>query len=190
MDKALNKIENKNFKDFSPKIIKKVQEMMKKTEHKKKEDCRKFAKFKFINNQTLNLLKKMEESKRWLKQAIKDLESAKVSKDNKHYEWACFQSQQSAEKALKGFLYSKGFRAILTHSIRDLILESEKHEKGGFKNLLEEGKFLDSFYISTRYPNGLVGESIPADYYSKEDAEKCINYAELILREVKKFLKS
>jgi len=45
------------------------------------------------------------------------------------------------------------------------------------------------FYIATRYPNGLVGELAPSEFYEKEDAEKCINCAELILKKVKKFLK-
>lgn len=59
-----------------------------------------------------------------------------------------------------------------------------------FETLVEEGKILDAFYISTRYPNGLVGESIPAEYYTEEDAEKCIKYAELILKTVRKFMKN
>ena len=65
--------------------------------------------------------KNLKEALRWLKQAEKDLISAKNSLDSGDYEWACFQSQQSAEKALKSFLYLKGFRKILTHSIFELI---------------------------------------------------------------------
>jgi HEPN domain-containing protein len=129
------------------------------------------------------------EEQRWLRQAERDLESARDSLATKHYEWACFQSQQAAEKALKAFLYSKGFRAILTHSVRDLILDCSKHEKD-FSNLVRQGKVLDSYYIATRYPNGLVGNEIPAEYYSQEDAETCINYAELILSKVKRFMSS
>jgi len=29
----------------------------------------------------------------WLNQAEKDLEAAKNSEENKHYEWTCFQAQ-------------------------------------------------------------------------------------------------
>jgi len=129
------------------------------------------------------------EEQRWLRQAEKDLESARDSSKAKHYEWACFQSQQAAEKALKAFLYSKGLRAILTHSIRDLVLDCSKYEKD-FSNLLSQGKTLDSYYIPTRYPNSLVGNEIPAQYYSEEDASQCINYAGLILRTAKKFMSS
>ena len=129
------------------------------------------------------------EVQRWLRQAEKDLESARDSLTAKHYEWACFQSQQAAEKALKAFLYSKGLRAILTHSIRDLVLDCSKFNKG-FGNLVSQGKVLDSYYIPTRYPDGLVGNEIPSEYYSQEDASQCISYAELILKMVKRFMLS
>ena len=109
------------------------------------------------------------EEQRWLRQAEKDLESARDSSKAGHYEWACFQAQQAAEKSLKAFLYSKGLRAVLTHSIRDLVLDCSKYEKD-FSNLLNQGKALDTYYISTRYPNSLVGNEIPAQYYSEEDA--------------------
>ena len=127
------------------------------------------------------------EEQRWLRQAEKDLESARDSTKAGHYEWACFQSQQAAEKSLKALLYSKGLRAVLTHSIRDLVLDCSRYEKD-FKNLLSAGKTLDTYYISTRYPDSLVGNEIPAQYYSEEDASQCIDYAELILKTTKKFM--
>ena len=129
------------------------------------------------------------EEQRWLRQAEKDLESARDSSKAGHYEWACFQSQQAAEKALKAFLYSKGLRAVLTHSIRELVLDCSKYESD-FSNFLSQAKVLDTYYIATRYPNGLVGNEIPAQYYSEEDASQCINYAGLILRIVKRFMSS
>lgn len=52
-----------------------------------------------------------------------DLISAKNSLKSGNYEWACFQSQQGSEKTLKSFLYLRGFRKILTHSIFELIKE-------------------------------------------------------------------
>ena len=129
------------------------------------------------------------EEQRWLRQAEKDLESARDSSKAGHYEWACFQSQQAAEKALKAFLYSKGLRAVLTHSIRELVLDCSKYESD-FSNFLSQAKVLDTYYIATRYPNGLVGNEIPAQYYSEEDASQCINYAGLILMTVKRFMSS
>lgn len=36
---------------------------------------------------------------KWLKQAEADLKAAKDSLEDRNYEWSCFQSQQSGEKA-------------------------------------------------------------------------------------------
>jgi len=130
----------------------------------------------------------LKESLRWIRQADKDLSSAKNSLKAGDYEWSCFQAQQSAEKALKSFLYGKGFRKILTHSIFELIRETGDLENG-FKGFKREAKFLDSVYISSRYPNGIAGDLAPFEYYEREDAEECLNCAELILEEVKKFIK-
>jgi HEPN domain-containing protein len=127
------------------------------------------------------------EEQRWLRQAEKDLESARDSSKAGHYEWTCFQAQQAAEKALKAFLYSKGLRAILTHSIRELVLDCSKYESD-FSNLISQAKVLDTYYIPTRYPDGLVGNEIPAQYYSEEDASQCINYAGLMLKTVTRFM--
>jgi HEPN domain-containing protein len=43
-------------------------------------------------------------------------------------------------------------------------------------------------YIPTRYPNGLAGNLAPTEFYEREDAEKCIKSAELILNTVRIFL--
>lgn len=46
------------------------------------------------------------------------------------------------------------------------------------------------FYIPTRYPNGIGGDLAPTEFYEKEDAERCISSAELILNTAKRYLKS
>ena len=56
--------------------------------------------------------------------------------------------------------------------------------------MISPGKVLDNYYIPTRYPNGLVGNEIPSEYYSEEDASQCISYAESILQIVKRFMSS
>ncbi|MFY1642671.1 HEPN domain-containing protein [Methanoculleus bourgensis] len=62
----------------------------------------------------------MKEADRWLRQGERDLVSARNSCRSGDFEWACFQAQQSAQKAL---LYAQGFRRILTHSVYELIRE-------------------------------------------------------------------
>ncbi|KAF5425196.1 HEPN domain-containing protein [Candidatus Methanomarinus sp.] len=129
----------------------------------------------------------LKESLRWFKQAEKDLKAAKNSLLSADYEWACFQAQQAAEKALKSILYAQRFRKILTHSVFELIKEVSRFE-GGFKELKHGAKVLDSVYITTRYPNGIAGDLVPFEYYEKEDVEECIMYAGSISERVKEFI--
>ncbi len=124
---------------------------------------------------------------KWLKQAEADLKAAKDSLQDGNYEWSCFQSQQSGEKALKAFLYEKGYTSIMTHSLKELIINCIEFEKS-LESLLTKGRTLDMFYIPTRYPNGLGGDLAPTEFYEKEDAEKCISSAESILETVKSLL--
>ncbi len=124
---------------------------------------------------------------KWLKQAEADLKAAKDSLEDGNYEWGCFQSQQSGEKALKACLYEKGYTSIITHSLKELLKECSKLD-ASFNMLSKDARNLDMFYIPTRYPNGLGGDLAPTEFYEREDAEKCISSAELILNTVKTFL--
>jgi HEPN domain-containing protein len=53
----------------------------------------------------------VEEGLRWVDQAEADLKTARDCLEDGNYYAPAFFGQQSAEKSLKGFLYSKGFRA-------------------------------------------------------------------------------
>ncbi|MCX7918561.1 MAG: HEPN domain-containing protein [bacterium] len=124
----------------------------------------------------------------WFRQAEADLKAANDSFADRNYEWSCFQAQQSAEKALKAYLYNLGYTSLTTHSIKLLINEAQKKEKR-FLKLDTPARILDSYYIPTRYPNGLDADTAPVDYYDKKDAKQCLNYATLILTTVKQLLK-
>jgi HEPN domain-containing protein len=124
---------------------------------------------------------------KWLKQAEADLKAAKDSLEDGNYEWGCFQSQQSGEKALKACLYEKGYTSTITHSLKELLKECSKFDIS-FNILSKDARTLDMFYIPTRYPNGLGGDLAPTEFYEREDAERCISSAELILSTVKTFL--
>lgn len=129
----------------------------------------------------------LEEGMRWLDQAGADLKTAKDCIVDENFYATAFFSQQAAEKALKGFLYSRGFRAMVTHSVTELLEKSRQLEKG-FQVPVDYGKELDRHYIGSRYPNFYPGGA-PYTYYTKEIGERCVNYAELILEEARKFLK-
>ncbi len=107
----------------------------------------------------------LKEARRCLRQAEKDLEAAKHSLQARDFEWCCFQSQQSGEKALKAYLYSNGYTSIITHSLKELNRECEKLETS-FSEISADARHLDMFYIPTRHPNGLAGGLAPTDFYS------------------------
>lgn len=133
-------------------------------------------------------MKNIDEADRWIKQGERDLAAAKELSGAELYETACFHSQQAAEKMLNGLLYGRGYRSIVTHSVRELF-NSVNKEFDNVKPLLRECMELDKEYIPPRYPDAFPSGS-PYEYYNKEDAEKCINYAELILKEVKRLMQN
>ena len=126
--------------------------------------------------------KNRAEFERWMRQAERDLESARSNAKAGFHEWACFISQQAAEKALKAFLYGKGERTVVGHSILALLNRVDRYSpiKKGLKN----AKRLDEVYIPSRYPNGLE-EGSPTEFYDHEDAKQCIELAALVISRVK-----
>ena len=129
-----------------------------------------------------------KEAQTWFKQAGADLEASKDSLEKGHFEWSCFQSQQSAEKALKACLYHLGYTSLHGHSVKLLLKQCVRNSKT-FSSLEDAARTLDNYYIPTRYPNGLDEAVAPTDYYDEEDGKKCVGYATSILTTAKKFLK-
>ena len=129
----------------------------------------------------------LEEGERWLDQARADLKTARDCLEDGNYYACAFFSQQSAEKALKGFLYSRGYRALITHSVVELLEESSRLSVD-FKRFSEEGVELDRHYIGSRYPN-FYPRGPAYRYYTRSIAERCASYAESILREVEKSIR-
>jgi HEPN domain-containing protein len=123
----------------------------------------------------------------WFEQAEADLRAAELSAAGGAYEWACFQSQQAGEKALKAYLYARGLTSIITHSLRRLLQECRALDRS-FEDLAEAGRLLDQHFIATRYPNGLDTEVPPTRYYEQGDAETCLRSARSILERVKRSL--
>ena len=49
------------------------------------------------------------------------------------------------------------------------------------KNMIDDAKLLDMYYIPTRYPNGFPSGK-PADYFTERHAREAINAADRIIR--------
>jgi len=62
----------------------------------------------------------LEEGQRWLAQADEDLKWVKDLANRGGYYLACFLAQQTAEKAMKAFLYAQGEEVVLGHSVERL----------------------------------------------------------------------
>ena len=113
------------------------------------------------------------EAGRWFAQAEAELKDARYLSDGGRFYLALFLTQQSAEKALKAFLFSRNIDPIFTHSVTELISAAETLDPDFSR--LKEARKLDMYYIPTRYPNGLPGD-IPSQYYDdpKEDRKSVV----------------
>ena len=71
----------------------------------------------------------LEEGRRWLLQAERDLDDAEFSLSGERYNLACFLAQQASEKALKAFLYAKGEERVFGHSVAELLKRAMEHDE-------------------------------------------------------------
>lgn len=117
---------------------------------------------------------------RWLIQAQHDLNAADLNRREGFPEIACFLAQQSAEKALKAFLYAQGERHVIGHATHRLVQECAEY-KIAFADLLDICRQLDQYYIPTRYPNGLP-DGTPHDVYTSAQATQATELARLVVQ--------
>ena len=114
----------------------------------------------------------------WFRQAEADLKHSRNSLEAGDYDWACFSSQQAAEKAVKALHEKRGMEAwghtvtILLGDLKPLLQVPD--------DLIQSARILDKHYIPTRYPNGF-DEGAPVDFYTRSEAEASIRNAEAII---------
>jgi len=126
------------------------------------------------------------EAKRWFSQALEDLLSAKILLDNKRYYLVCFLCQQIVEKALKSVIYFNKEDLVIGHSVKKLADWAGEFDED-FKKLGEKISILDTYYITTRYPNGLP-DGIPAEVFNKNIAQSAFELTEETIQAVRKYL--
>ena len=124
----------------------------------------------------------LQEGQRWLAQARYDLQGAALNGRAGFGEIACFLAQQSAEKALKAFLYAQGERPVLGNATHLLVQRCGKYD-AAFEGLLEACRRLDQYYIPTRYPNG-IPDGIPHDVYTAVQAAEAVTSAQGVIDRV------
>jgi HEPN domain-containing protein len=115
----------------------------------------------------------------WFRQAEADLRHARNAQVDGDFEWSCFAAQQAAEKALKAVFLKFGMDAwgqTLTALIGNFPPEAVQPPD----TLVDFARMLDKHYIPTRYPNGF-DSGAPTDFYTNEEAQNAIRYAEALL---------
>jgi HEPN domain-containing protein len=120
-----------------------------------------------------------ERSQDWMDEAEGDLEHAKSDVAGGYYNWACFSSQQGAEKAVKAVFQRMGAEAW-GHSVADLLRELSTRMEVP-ENLMAGALELDKAYIPARHPNAHPSGS-PRNRYTKQEAGRLVKRAEEIIK--------
>jgi len=124
------------------------------------------------------------EFERWLRSALRTLESAKRDLEFGDYNWACFKAHQVAGKALKALLWGVG-RPRIGHSLVHLLQHIvEVLGVTPPDEVVYACTVLSKFYTPTRYPD-VWSEGIPEDYYSRREAEEAIRLASEVIEWVR-----
>lgn len=110
----------------------------------------------------------------WLTKAASDLRSARVlgSADDAPLDTAIYHCQQTAEKAVKAFLFSKDISPEKTHDIRKLTLEAAVHEPR-FNEVMDMAVALTPYAWEFRYPDDLA-----ETYPTREEFDEALQHAQ------------
>lgn len=122
------------------------------------------------------------ESDRWQAQAQADLRDAEMAAHAGSHALACFLCQQSAEKAVSGYLFARGAERVWGHALADLCEDAVALDPS-FDMIKTVAMLLDKHYLTSRYPSALPG-GIPAQAYDAEDSRRALEIA----RDVRDFV--
>jgi HEPN domain-containing protein len=119
----------------------------------------------------------MEIHEEWFYKANSDLESAKVLSQNNLLDTALYHTQQSAEKALKGYLAFRNQPIQRIHNL-NVLLSNCMDLDNSFSELSLQTRYLNGFDTKFRYPDEELTPEIT-------EVQMAINYAEIIFEFVK-----
>ncbi len=122
-------------------------------------------------------------SANWLAQADADLEAARANADQERHALACFLAHETAVKAVKGFLYSKGAEMVWGDHLSDLCEDAMALDPS-FDFVKSVGALLDKHALGARNPDA-VGGAIPAHLYDATDSAHAIEIAAEVLESVR-----
>lgn len=132
--------------------------------------------------------RKKSKYKNWLRQANFDLEAAKLSLNNGYFEWACFQAEQSAEKALKGVISYFGEKPPKMHKL-SILYHFAKKLHPDIEGIEGHIQILQAYTFVSRYPFVIPGDNLsPHDFITSQNGEECVNEAKVVYDSISKLL--
>lgn len=106
----------------------------------------------------------------WLKKADEDFDFAvSVIDDTIFYAQVCFHFHQSAEKYLKSFMIANDLEFKKIHDL-PVLLRDCTNKMLNFNTIIDDCKFLNRFYIDTRYPVHWPSEYTKQEAFRAKDA--------------------
>lgn len=118
----------------------------------------------------------------WIEKANEDYEFASsVVEESPFYPQICFHFHQAAEKYLKALIIAWNLEFLKIHDL-PVLLKACSGRKPDLDKLMGDCKFLNGFYIDTRYPVHWP------THYTKEEAFKAKEAAKHIRNTIKKVL--
>jgi HEPN domain-containing protein len=127
----------------------------------------------------------------WLEQAQFDLEAARLSLEHGYFEWASFQSQQSAEKAVKGLLVLLDGYAPRGHRLGGLLALVGRFDPDLRQQISVSITDLEAATFVSRYPFAIPAERMsPHEFIEKEDAVACLSEATQLLQRIQQVTQS
>jgi HEPN domain-containing protein len=112
----------------------------------------------------------------WLTKAASDLKSARVlgMAQEPPLDTAIYHCQQTAEKAVKAFLVSRGITPEKTHDVRKLTVQASRFE-AGFNEFIDRAAVLTPYAWEFRYPDDLT-----ETYPTPEEFDEAAQHAQAI----------
>lgn len=110
----------------------------------------------------------------WIAAAQTDLTRVQRRLDEDDVADAAFHLQQAVEKALKGYLLSKGWSLKRTHNLSLLLCEATRH-RADFAEFTDMCREVTAFYFADRYPAFVVSPTAAEVARAHADAGRLIS---------------
>lgn len=123
------------------------------------------------------------EYERWLAEASRALEAARIQAPSGLHNWSCFLAEQSAQLALKALLHGIGL-APWGHDLPDLGARAREACGTLWPTALDPAlRELSRHYIPARYPDAHAAGS-PGSHYGREESQQAIAQAARVVEVV------